>query len=92
MNAQFGAASKAYYRNFAQSSYATASLTGRNIYVINMMICGMLYGGDTVTGDGGDAAKNEAFKAKVGGAYLQRAEQPAEVCTALCRLFYFLNN
>lgn len=62
--AQFGAAAKAYFRNFAQSGFAT--FKEENIFVSNLNIQSLVYGGVNITFEDTDPEKSQAFRKKLG--------------------------
>ncbi len=68
---QFGAAAKAYYRNFAESALATHKDNGVNVCC--MQVCDMVPS-DVIKG----VPDDEAWRKKLGQAYLTQAELPKE--------------
>ncbi len=73
---QFGAPTKAYFKNFCEST--TATFAGDNIRATNMSIQSLVYGGVNVTFEDPDPEKSNAFRVKLGNAFLAAAEQTAE--------------
>lgn len=66
--AQFGATAKAYYKNFAESAFAT--LSGEGITVVNVKVKSLLFGGDNITIEDKDPVASQAFRVKVGQVFL----------------------
>jgi len=80
LNMQFGAATKSYFKNFCEST--TATFAGDNIRATNMSIQALVYGGTNVTFEDPDPEKSNAFRVKLGNAFLSAAEQSAEAWAA----------
>lgn len=76
---QFGAASKSYFKNFAESAHATFNTA--SIHVCCMTISGLVYGGDTITAADPDPEASALWRMKLGNAYVHAAEQPQEEWT-----------
>lgn len=74
--AQFGAATKAYLKNFAQS--ASATFKEQNILVGNIIIGGLVYGGDTITNSDPNPEESNKFRKQVADAYFTQAIATAE--------------
>jgi NADP-dependent 3-hydroxy acid dehydrogenase YdfG len=83
---QFGAAAKAYDKNFAQSANATFGKEG--IYTCCFVICNLVFGGKNITSDmNNDPEAAEKFKKKLEDSFdteFQRTSDfPADVVIAL---------
>lgn len=65
--AQFGAATKAYFKNFAESALAT--FQDKRILVGNIIVVGLVYGGDSLTFDDPNPKQSEIFRQQVGDAF-----------------------
>jgi len=74
--AQFGAAAKAYFRNFAQSGFA--SFKDENIFVSNLNIQALVFGGTNITFEDPDPEKSLAFRSRLGDAVWNHANLAKE--------------
>jgi 3-oxoacyl-[acyl-carrier protein] reductase len=75
-NFQFGAAAKAYFRNFAES--ASTTFNGDGISVVNMCVASMVYGGDNLKLEDPNPEASRAFRMKIGQEYVRAAENAKE--------------
>jgi NADP-dependent 3-hydroxy acid dehydrogenase YdfG len=73
---QFPAASKAYYKNFAES--ADATFKAENIRCCCVTAFGVVFHGDNVTFPDPDPAANNQFREKLGNTYVEMAECEAD--------------
>jgi len=67
--AQFGAGAKAYFRNFCQSAHAT--FKDKHIFVCNLNIQALVYGGVNITMQDPNPEQSNAFRKKLGEVILE---------------------